>query len=914
MATISYDGQSFLIDGRRIWLVSGAIHYVRTPHQLWRSRIRAAKQAGLNCIETHVFWNVHEPEPGKFYFEGNADLRQFIQLIGEEGLYCILRPGPFIGSEWDFGGLPPWLNRVADIRFREANGSFMEACSRSLTAVMDQVRDLQLAAPVTGRSAAAATGGGGPIIMMQAENQWYCHNPEQGQLYLREIVRYLREAGCAVPISVANNLWQRVDGAIDTWNAAAHLAADLRQLRCVQRDAPRLVSEYRPGTPDHWGSSHHTAPPPDTLAYHLASMLAVGAQCNLFMFHGGTNFGFYGGRRSDGRGRFATTSYGCDAPLLEAGGRGQKYDVVKRLCTFSSQFAQLLANLDPNSQHTAVSLDGDDHAFSVIQQTGSQGQLIFLISALQKQPRQVHVMLPDGQTLPVPIDPSGVAWIVLDANLGGVAELTYTNLRPWAFLGGQLLVLFGPAEARGLVCINGTPLSLKVPSGQKPLVTEHEDLAVVLLNVEQVDATYLLPNGLVVGAAGLDQNDKPIARPHWPNATRIVTNGKTSVLPMKTAKQRTSPPLGNWRASPISDLIQGTSGAFEPIDGPASLEQLKCDHGYGLYRIMLKSPIDRRKMLVPRSGDRLHVYVDGRRVALLGQGPGAIYKPVNLTLGQRNVILADNLGRFSDGWDLGEPKGLYGHFYEVRPVTMGKPEMVSGSLPGPFTLRGFYSGLRADDQSPVEGLRWEFKPAVRKPMILDIGNLSQRAMLIINDVPQAMYDPVQCGRTGRFLLEPGQQITGGKNVLVLALFEAIKRKSEISRVVKLYQTTGPLTAKADWAFMPLSTPEPDAFKAIADLDHQPCWYRCTFRVSHTDVPLWFEPQSLSKGQISINGHNAGRYFVRTHTGTAVPPQERYYLPEPWLQIGQINELMIFDEHGHDPRGARLVYDQMGPYG
>jgi beta-galactosidase len=120
MPTISYDGQSFIIDGRRVWLVSGAIHYARVPRGLWRSRIRAAKQAGLNCIETYCFWNVHEPQPGVFNFEGDADIRAFVEMIASEGMMCILRPGPYICAEWDFGGFPAWLNRVEGLKLREA--------------------------------------------------------------------------------------------------------------------------------------------------------------------------------------------------------------------------------------------------------------------------------------------------------------------------------------------------------------------------------------------------------------------------------------------------------------------------------------------------------------------------------------------------------------------------------------------------------------------------------------------------------------------------------------------------------------------------------------------------------------------------------------------------------------------------
>lgn len=912
MATISYDGQSLLIDGRRIWLVSGAIHYARSPHQLWRSRIRAAKQAGLNCIETHVFWNIHEPRPGKFHFEGNADLRRFIQIIAHERMYCILRPGPYIGADWDFGGLPGWLNQIPDIALREASGPFLEACSRYVSAVMDQVRDLQIASPVTRRAAAAATGGGGPIIMIQAENEWFCHNPKQGDAYLREITRYLRESGCAVPISVCNNLWQRVDGAIDTWNADSHLAADLRQLRIVQPDAPRIVSEFWLGGADHWGGPHLEKTPATNL-YQLTSMLAVGAQFNMYMFHGGTSFGFHAGRRMDGPACFMTTSYDYDAPLLEAGGRGAKYKMVKRICMFASQFGHVLAHMDPEPNHTAVALSDEKHPVSVIQQNGSQGAVIFLIKAHGDKTTNVDLMLPDGQKLPVPIGDDRAAWLVLNTNLGGVAELTYTSFRPWAFLGKKILVLFGPPAAKGLVCVNGAPLSITVPTGDRPTVTEHEDLIVVLLNPDQVDAAYVLPEGLIVGAAGLDDNDQPIPDRKWSKATRITTGGQTRTMAMAAEMRPTRPHLDGWHQNPMSDLMDGSSERFEPIDGPASLEQLDCE-GYGLYRIVLKSAGIGGKLLAPLSGDRLHVYCDGKLAALMGHGPGAAFSPVPIELARQFVVLADNLGHFNAGWGLGESKGLFGHFYDVKPVHLSMPEVVSDTAPDPFELRGFYTGLRQGEEGPTDVLVWQFKPEIRKPMILDLGGLPLRAKLIINDVPLAMVDPHYSAGLGRFLLEPGQQITGGRNVMKLALFESFKRTTPL-KFVKLYQTTGPLTAKASWAFTPLPKPKSDAFEPLSShRAKQPCWYRCFFSASRTDVPLWFEPRSLSKGQIYINGHNAGRYFIQTHTDTPVPPQKRYYLPEPWLRTDQPNELLIFEEHGRSPRQSRLAYDPMGPYG
>src|SRR6185295_2978823 len=135
MPSMTYDGRSFMLDGRRIWLVSGSIPYARIPHESWADRIHAAKLAGLNAIETSVFWNRHEPRPNHFDFKGDNDLRRFVQLCGQAGMYCILRIGPFIGQDWDFGGLPAWLMSVKNVKFRAMSGPFLEACSRYISAV-----------------------------------------------------------------------------------------------------------------------------------------------------------------------------------------------------------------------------------------------------------------------------------------------------------------------------------------------------------------------------------------------------------------------------------------------------------------------------------------------------------------------------------------------------------------------------------------------------------------------------------------------------------------------------------------------------------------------------------------------------------------------------------------------------------
>jgi len=907
MANITFDGQSFSIDNRRVWLVSGAIHYPRTPRAQWRSRIRAAKQAGLNCIETYVFWNFHEPKPGVFDFEGDKDLRAFVQMIADEGMYCILRPGPYVCAEWDFGGLPAWINTVVDpkgkveMKLRQGSPLFLEACSRYLRAVMEQVEDLQVTSKVAG-----------PIILVQAENEWLCHNPLGAQAYLREIVRYLRENGCTTPINECNNLWQDVEGALSTWNANTHLAQDLRQLAVVQPSAPRLVTEFWTGWFDSWNHEHSQQNPASLVLHRLAQMLAVGAQYNLYMFHGGTNFGFNGGRTIGDRAAFITTSYDYDAPLEEAGGRGDKYAAVKRISTFASSFDHVFAHLDPTFAHTAGNPAADDSQVAVIQQRGSQGNVSFIFKGSKSKAAYLPILLENGHSFDVPLGHQNVAWILNDTNLEGVATLTYSSLSPWTFAHKKMLVLFGPPASKGLVCINDAILEVETPTGKKPIVEEFEDLTLVILSTDQVDAAYVYPEGIALYADGLDDNNRPIAGES--TVTTISIAGKVGQIRKSAARKPTLPTLDNWEQAGLNAMLSGASDAYTPIEGPASLEHLGVNQGYGWYRIATTGA-KAETLLAPEAGDRLHLFQQGKSAAMLGLGPGAEYGPVDFNLNGDVVVLADNLGRFNFSWSLGEGKGLFGHIHAVKPIKLAKPAVVSGMSPDPFLLGAYFQNLRKDDRQAADAFVWKaVKPVGRKPLIVDIQDLPVRAMLFVNDEPIGMYDPHMTAGMARWVLEPGEQITGGQNEFKLALFTPFDGSFDPLKFVKIYQSTNVATAKSTWSFAPWAPPQPDDFGVIVkSYPAAPCWYRSSFNVTDASTPLWLEPAGMSKGQIFLNGHNVGRYFVATGTGKAVPPQGRYYLPEAWLHVDQPNELMLFDEHGKDPKNCRLVYDAHGPY-
>ncbi|MFP4224911.1 MAG: beta-galactosidase [Phycisphaeraceae bacterium] len=927
MASITFDGQSFTIDGRRVWLVSGSIHYARVPRELWRDRIRAAKQAGLNCIDTYVFWNLHERERNRFDFTGDLDLRHFVELLRDEGMYCILRPGPYIGAGVDFGGLPPWLLRSEKpVRLRQGHPPFLEACSRYLGAVLEQVRDLQLTTPAEGPHPPAPTAnvpgepaggyigfGRGPIILMQVENEWLCHNPSQGDAYLRELMRYLRENGCEVPVSTCNYLWQRLDGAIDTWNARSHLTANLRQLGVVQPAAPRIASEYWTGEIDTWGRKH-TPGDAQSHLYDLAQILAAGGQPNQAMFHGGTSFGFLAGRTADTPDSWVTTSYDRDAPLTEAGGRGEKYLATKRICTFASQFSSVFAHLGSESAHAAVATDQPDHPLSVIHLPGTQGEVVFLFKAESDDTRETSVLLPSGLTLPVPLDAERVAWLVLNANLAGVANLDYTNLRPWAMLERRLLVLYGPAGSEGLVSIDDVPMQIQVPEGREPKIERLDDLAVVVLNREMVDAAYPGEDGLVIGCNGFDEDGTPLPLAGWKEILRVGLDGGIDRDPAPAASKPRPPKPTGWQYASAKAMVTGESAAFEKIDGPASLEQLRCDFGYGWYRIGMGAKKTAR-VLAPQSGDRLHVYSEGKLQAILGLGPGAEYDPIDLKLAGDVVVLADNLGRFSEGHHFGEKKGLFGHLFAVEDAELGEPEVRSQQTPDPFVLSGFVEGRRKGERGPADALVWKIRPGARKPMVLDVRDLPLPGVFLVNDQPIGFYDPELSSGFDRYVLDPSEEeVSTGRNELKFALYGTLERKLDWDRYFTLYQVTQSLSSRGGWAFARWDQPAGSDFgKLPAKLPDQPGWFRAQFKVSSPDQPLWLEPRGMSKGQIYLNGRNLGRYFMSTRDGKAVGPQKLYYLPEPWLKTDEPNELLLFDEHGRSPAKCRLVYNALGPW-
>lgn len=314
-AAFTIGDHDFLLGGEPFRILSGAIHYFRVHPRHWEDRIRKARQMGLNTVETYVAWNAHAPCKGGFRLTGDLDLGRFLDLIAAEGMYAIVRPGPYICAEWDNGGLPAWLLQGGTTGIRCSEPAYMAAVS-------DYFQHL---APVL---VPRQVDRGGPIILVQVENEYGAYGNDQG--YLRSLTELIRRIGVTVPLTTVDQPTKDMleNGSLPELHKTGSFGSRVRErldiLRRHQPTGPLMCSEFWDGWFDHWGARHHVTAA-DLAARDLDEMLEQGASVNLYMFHGGTNFALTSGANDKGTYQPITTSYDYDAPLDEAGNPTAKY-------------------------------------------------------------------------------------------------------------------------------------------------------------------------------------------------------------------------------------------------------------------------------------------------------------------------------------------------------------------------------------------------------------------------------------------------------------------------------------------------------------------------------------------------------------------------------------------------------------
>lgn len=312
---------SFLLNGQPFVVKAAEIHYPRIPRPYWEHRIKMCKALGMNTICIYIFWNIHEQKEGQFDWTGNNDVAEFCRLAQKNGMYVIVRPGPYVCAEWEMGGLPWWLLKKKDVKLRTQDPFFMKHVKAFETEVGKQL------APLTIQN-------GGPIIMVQVENEYGSYDTNKP--YVSEIRDCLRSVGfdkvelfqCDWSSNFEQNALPDLNWTMN-FGTGANVLDQFKRVKQLRPDTPLMCSEYWSGWFDGWGTAHQTRPA-DAMVNGIKTMLENNISFSLYMTHGGTSFGHWAGANNTG---FAPdcTSYDYDAPINEQGAATDKYYQLREL-------------------------------------------------------------------------------------------------------------------------------------------------------------------------------------------------------------------------------------------------------------------------------------------------------------------------------------------------------------------------------------------------------------------------------------------------------------------------------------------------------------------------------------------------------------------------------------------------------
>lgn len=318
--------EDFYLNDKKIKIISGALHYFRVVPEYWTDRLEKLKALGCNTVETYVPWNFHEPKEGVFDFEGQKDLAKFTKLAQDLGLLVILRPTPYICAEWEFGGLPAWLLKYPSIRVRSNCEIFLNAVDKYFAELFKHIYPLQATQ-------------GGPIIMMQIENEYGSFG--NNKIYLKNLKNMMIKYGCEVPLFTSDGAWREVlesgtildEDVLPTVNFGSKTKEQFGYfkefLEKNNLEKPMMCMEFWLGWFSNWGQEFKRRDAQDA-ANELKDMLDMG-HVNFYMYHGGTNFGFYNGCCCPDEISPQTTNYDYDALLNEHGEFTEKYYKFKEV-------------------------------------------------------------------------------------------------------------------------------------------------------------------------------------------------------------------------------------------------------------------------------------------------------------------------------------------------------------------------------------------------------------------------------------------------------------------------------------------------------------------------------------------------------------------------------------------------------
>ncbi len=325
----------FYLDGEPMQIISGGMHYFRIVPQYWRDRLEKLKAMGCNTVETYVPWNMHEPKKGEFNFSGMLDVAEFIKIADELGLYVIVRPSPYICAEWELGGLPAWLLKEDGMKLRGKYEPYLKHVKEYYAKLFGILSPLQITK-------------GGPVIMFQVENEYGYYGDDTK--YLLALIDYMKEYGVEVPFVTSDGPWGdalrcgKVPGTLTTANFGSKVESQFNVLK-KYTDGPLMCMEFWVGWFDSWGCGKHSTSNLEDNKRDLEDALKFG-NINIYMFIGGTNFGFMNGSNYYDVLTPDVTSYDYDAVLTEWGDITPKYEAFREIISKYAPVGEMKFSMD----------------------------------------------------------------------------------------------------------------------------------------------------------------------------------------------------------------------------------------------------------------------------------------------------------------------------------------------------------------------------------------------------------------------------------------------------------------------------------------------------------------------------------------------------------------------------------------
>ncbi len=902
-----FDSNSFILDGKRVWLYAGEIHYFRFVRSEWRRALELAKAAGLNAVSTYVAWNRHEPRPGEWDFQGDNDLAEFLDTAAELGLYVMLRPGPYICGEWTGGGIPAWLLTEPQLEQRVDEPVFMAHTERWLRKVMEIAAPRQVTR-------------GGNIIAIQNDNEYHGGWDARTSAYIEKVTGILRDAGCEVAITACNchvkaghmminydadmydrDIYRRLN-MIVTFNTCSDFGV-IDELRAYQPSKPALLTELWTGPMVFWQQPVSDGMPDQDVARWIVECTLRGAMVTMYMFIGGTNFGFNAASN-------LATSYSSAYPVGDALRPRNKYYALKPFGGFLSCYGTQLAGarreqLEAQGARAArfdterggiVVMAGDD-AHARVELGGAQREICF------------------G-------DVRGGA--LADGLRAAGGTLDWANLFVLGECGGALL-LYGPAGEDYALSANGELRQGVVRA--RPELIEVGGMKLVVLDERSARHTWLLGDEAVLGGAFARAGaDGPQIEPGEFERVYLLRQGALTERAFDRARVPAElPALVRWEKR---DPFEGVK--YAPLAEPRFHEQLGALNGYVLYRGTITSPCARSGLMTAAcAATRVLVMVNGEFAGELGErrtenerfdyaNPADRLRErvgIQLRAGVNEILLlSEDAGRCClDSM----PLGIQGNVYvDSRMINLDDAVYVGATELSAPALDYLYSPALTSAR-PVDTLKFGFE--------LSAG---ERLILIVHDAPCWVETRHGAAPHVQQVRRPWQSFgyrDGGSHLWHCYLPQCDEGHNELTiqcpgdaRAVLAHAQAYVVKESdriGDWSWAAL--PEQVPYAGRADYEsaggaqskllapfarigvqsqHRPAWYTTTFARPDAPDGLFITLGAMRKGQIYLNGHNVGRF-------QRCPAQRRYYLPAEWLCAD--NRLSIFEEYGIAPDGVRL---------